>query len=264
MKRIIIILMWVILIAGVGVLIAFIQKQQDAVICKNQSVLIKYDSDDYFITESDIWDYLSGKGYKLKDNSLAEINSNDIESALNEIPYVEKADVSTNIEGDIEIKIKQRRPLVKVINKFNQSYYIDDKGFLMPGSEKYSARLLVANGNIDNYYAPKIKLDVNDSLSADSNIMKTAAYKVFRIAQFIDKDEFWKAMIEEIYVNTKGEMELFTKIGDAVVIFGNIDNMEEKFNNLLVFYKKGLNKIGWSKYKKINLKYKNQVVCSKT
>jgi cell division protein FtsQ len=93
--------------------------------------------------------------------------------------------------------------------------------------------------------------------------MKTSIYKIFRMVQFINKNNFWKAMIEEIFINKKGEIELFTKIGEQTVIFGDIDNMKEKFDNLFIFYKQGLNKVGWTKYKTLNLKYKNQIVCSK-
>jgi cell division protein FtsQ len=32
---------------------------------------------------------------------------------------------------------------------------------------------------------------------------------------------------------------------------------------LMTFYKEGLNKVGWNAYLTINLKYKNQIVCTK-
>ena len=39
---------------------------------------------------------------------------------------------------------------------------------------------------------------------------------------------------------------------------------EEKFEKLKMFYTEGLNKTdGWNKYSTINIKYKNQVVCTK-
>jgi cell division protein FtsQ len=48
------------------------------------------------------------------------------------------------------------------------------------------------------------------------------------------------------------------------VVFGSIENYEEKFRNLEAFYKKGLPVSGWNLYKEINLKYKNQIVCTKS
>ena len=37
----------------------------------------------------------------------------------------------------------------------------------------------------------------------------------------------------------------------------------EKLENLKTFYLKVMNRLDWNIYKVINLKYKNQVVCSK-
>ena len=263
MKKIIKISIWCILSAGLIVMLGFVEKQHQLLTCSNLDILIKYNSDDYFFITDDIYNFLIKKGYKIKGSPLSNINAGEIENVLKTNPYIEKADVYISIDGDVKINIIHKKPIVKVFNKYDKSFYIDDKGNLIPPSDKYSARLLVANGFINDFYSPYIKLNVKDSTSADSTIMKTSIYKVYKIAEFINKNDFWKAMIEEIFINKKGELELFTKIGDQSVIFGDIDNMKEKFDNLFIFYKQALNKIGWKKYKTINLKYKNQIVCSK-
>ncbi len=263
MKRTVIILIWVILIVGLFSVLGFAYRSHQEMICNKVDIQIKYNSGDYFITTKDINDYFALKKIRINGASLSEINTSEIETALYGIPCIEAADVYTNIDGDVEISITQRMPIVKVFNKFNQPYYIDDKGKLMPSSDNYTARLPVANGNIPQLFNPGTMLDVSDSTGTDTVIMKTPLYKIFRLTQFIRKDDFWNAMIEEIFINNDGEIELYTKIGDQTIIFGDIDNMGEKFNKLLVFYKKGLNKFGWDKYKTINIKYKNQVICSK-
>jgi len=58
-------------------------------------------------------------------------------------------------------------------------------------------------------------------------------------------------------------MELIPKVGNHLIIFGDTSQMSQKFENLILFYRKGLTKVGWDKYNIINLKFKNQVVCSK-
>jgi cell division protein FtsQ len=263
-KKIIIISVWVILLAALGVYMVYTEKQHKAVKCGDLSILIKYNSEDYFITVDDITEHLSKNGFKIKGAELADISAGDIEQSLYTIPYVEKADVYETIEGDVKINITQKKPIVKIFNKNDQCYYIDENGGLLPQSNKYSARLLVAHGEISDYYAPFTNLKQEDSLHPDTVVVKKSVYKVYEMASFINQDPFWKAMIEEIYVNDKNELELFTKVGDATVIFGDIDDMSEKFSKLLAFFKEGLSNFGWNKYKRINLKYKNQVVCSKT
>jgi cell division protein FtsQ len=263
MKKIIHISVWVILVAGLFVILGFAERQHQSLICGNLDILIQYNSDDYFITVDDVNAFFTKKGLKIKGAPLSDIDAGEIEAALYSTPYVENADVYISIDGDVNIRIIQKTPIVKVFNKTNHCFYIDDKGRLMQESGNYSARLLIANGFINEGYNPYTKLDVNNFSGVDTVMMKTSIYKVFRMAQFINHDDFWKAMVDEIFINNKGEMELFTKIGNQTIVFGDIDNMGEKFDNLLVFYKQVLNKIGWSKYKTINLKYKNQVVCSK-
>jgi cell division protein FtsQ len=82
------------------------------------------------------------------------------------------------------------------------------------------------------------------------------------LSQYIDKNDFLKAQIEQIYLNDEKEFELIPKIGNNTILFGDTEDMKEKFEKLIVFYRKGLNTIGWNKYKFINLKFKNQIVCS--
>jgi cell division protein FtsQ len=69
--------------------------------------------------------------------------------------------------------------------------------------------------------------------------------------------------VEQIYLNEKGEYELIPRVGAHVVKFGSFENYREKFRNLKAFYKKGLNNVGWNQYLYINLKYDNQIICTK-
>ena len=69
--------------------------------------------------------------------------------------------------------------------------------------------------------------------------------------------------IEQIYVNENTDIELVPKTGEHEIVLGDVNDLKDKFNKLMIFYLKGLNNLGWDVYKKINLKYKNQVVCSK-
>ena len=87
--------------------------------------------------------------------------------------------------------------------------------------------------------------------------------KLYIINRYIQEDSFLQAQIEQIYINKSNEIELVPKVGRHLILFGDIDNMETKFENLIVFYEQGMKKAGWKKYKTINLKYSNQVICSK-
>ena len=75
---------------------------------------------------------------------------------------------------------------------------------------------------------------------------------------------FLTTLIQQIYVNKDKEIELYPAIGNHKIVFGDAQNLNEKFNKLKLFYTEGLNKSdAWTKYSIINLKYKNLVVCTK-
>ena len=86
--------------------------------------------------------------------------------------------------------------------------------------------------------------------------------ELYTLARFVRNDEFWKAQVQQIIVEANGELTVVPTIGDHH-ISGRTDKLEQKFKKLKLFYLKGLNKTGWDQYSHINLKYKDQVICTK-
>ena len=75
--------------------------------------------------------------------------------------------------------------------------------------------------------------------------------------------DFLASQIIQLYLNQNKEFELIPRVGNHVILFGDLDGMESKFEKLMLFYQKGVKQIGWNRYTLINLKYKNQLVCVK-
>ena len=84
----------------------------------------------------------------MKGKTLSSINITLLEKIINKNPFVADAEVFSTIDGKINIEVKQRRPVVRIVNFKDESFYIDDQGVFMPLSEKYTARVPVANGYI--------------------------------------------------------------------------------------------------------------------
>ena len=79
----------------------------------------------------------------------------------------------------------------------------------------------------------------------------------------MQSDDFWNDQIEQIYVNQNNDVELIPRVGEQVIMLGSFENFEEKLANLKLFYDQAVPKVGWDKYSIINLKYKDQIVCTK-
>ena len=128
----------------------------------------------------------------------------------------------------------------------------------MPTSSLGSQNVILASG----YIKGKIKKDislVNDTADMTNNDI----YKIYKLTSYLLDNDVLKHLFDQIYISQIGDIELVPKVGNHIVVLGDIDNLDEKFENLLAVYKEGFVNLGWDKYVKLNLKYKNQVVCTK-
>lgn len=263
MKKIIRIAGWILLSVLLIVVLGFVKKQHDRMPCSKVDIVIEENEDANFINRIDILQTAYDKGDSLIGQPLESIDIKKLEMAYLQNPSIEKAQVSESIDGEIKIYVKQRTPILRVINYKNDSYYIDLEGKLMPLSESYTARVPIATGLITESYANTYSLDLLSRDINDTLLTKFIIDDLYLLAKYINESEFWKAQIEQIYINADREIELIPVFGNHRILLGDATDLRDKFNKLLVFYKEGLNKTGWNVYTKINLKYKNQVVCTK-
>jgi len=243
-------LAWVICLAGVVVLMSFVGVKKHTVKCTNVKILIP--GADNFIEREEIDAILKQSQGTLIGRKLEGINLNDIEQKIKSNPYIAFAKIYADMDGVIHIEIKQRQPILRVINAGNQDFYIDRNGLKMPVSANFTANVLAANGNINEPFGGRL-----DTLKTQ------LAQDLYKTALFIKSDTLWDAQIEQIFVDEKKDIELVPRVGNQRIILGNADSLEVKMRNLLTFYKKAMPKVGWDTYKTINIKYTNQIVCER-
>jgi cell division protein FtsQ len=236
---------WLIALGGVVVLMSFISEKKAAVICKAVRVYIP--GNQYFIDKQEIDNIVNEKA--LVGRNLESINIHSLEISLKANPFVQSAKVFEDMDGEIEVEIIQRQPILRILNQNNQDYYVDENGLKIPLSQNFTAMVLVANGFIEEPFGGQV------------DTLHTALAKaVYKTADYIRKDSLWAAQIAEIYVNQQHEIELIPRVGNQRILLGDADSLDNKFSNLYIFYKKALPQAGWGTYKAINIKYANQVI----
>jgi len=255
MKKFFKISLWVLLFGGLLVLVGFMEAEHQKITCKQLDVYIDYQDSDPLITPEDILKPIHERFDSLAGKKLSDINTIEIEDLVNEIDFVENAEVYSTLTGVLKVKAIQRIPVLRVVNNAGQNFYIDCKGRLFPVKAGFSTRILVASGDISTRYSDTLKISKENP---DQEL-----FKLRELAEYIKNDEFLNAQIEQIYVNSSGEYELVPKVGRQLILFGDITSMETKFENLKIFYHEGMKRAGWDAYKTINLKFENQVVCEK-
>ncbi len=259
MKKKIIILSIISTIIIIGVILTIIIHSKQ--LCKGAFVHINYENASPFITDTDILSIVDKLYPEIKNTKSSEINIELIESNIKSNPFVENAEVSLDLNGNINIQVKQKKPLVRVFPKKGESYYITYDKKLMPISKFGNERVVVASGEIKQRYSSLVTL--KDYISNDNTMDNYVLYKIWKTAMVLNENTFLKALIDQIYINENNEIELIPRVGDHLIILGDIDNLESKFENLEVMYSQGFQKVGWDKYSIINLKFKNQVVCTR-
>lgn len=263
-KKILFISFWCLLIIGLFISMGFVNKEQDSLLCKKLDIKVNQEGDLYFIDKIDIAQLMKDRGDSIIGQPKSSVNVADIEQALNSHAAISKAEVSMSIDGEVNVDVKQRKPIIRIINADGDSYYLDDEGKLMPLSDKYTMKVVIANGNLIEPYSKRYMYSI-EKLGKDSLLKANSKLdELYAMATYIQADEFWKAQIHQIYVNSENDMEIVPLAGNQKIIFGDTSSMDEKFKKLLTFYQQGLNTTGWwNKYSTINLKFKNQIVCTK-
>lgn len=238
---------WAISLGGVVVLMSFIEIKKAEVVCREVKVYIP--GNQYFIDRQEVDKILKTNSYALIGRHMEDINIHDLEKRLRANAFIEFAKVYADMDGIINVEISQRQPVLRLINQYDQDFYVDQHGLKIPLSANFTARVLVANGYIDELFANRV-----DTLHTD------LGKQLFKAAEYIRKDSLWDAQIAQVYVNKDHEIELVPRVGNNRILMGNADSLATKFRNLLIFYKKALPQVGWGAYKTINIKYANQVV----
>ncbi|QKJ28768.1 cell division protein FtsQ [Mucilaginibacter mali] len=238
---------WLVSLSGLVVLMSFIEVKKSATVCKDVQIIIP--GNQFFIDKQEVDNILGLNGTSLKGLRISNINIQALENKLRKNPFVESATVYVDMDGVLMVEISQRQPMLRIVNRYDRDFYVDQHGLKIPLSDNFTAKVLVANGYIDEGFANRV-----------DTLMTPMARNLFKTADFIRRDSLWSAQIAQLYVNEKQEIELIPRVGNQRILLGNADSLEVKFRNLLAFYKQAIPQVGWVAYKAINIKYTNQVI----
>lgn len=219
----------------------FFHTSEDAV-CQRVEVEIENTPGQSHILEKDIISRMKAAKVFPAGKNMKEINASEIEEALANNKLIKKAECFKTAGGYMKVRVYPRIPALRVFAQ-DGSYYVDSDGNIMPVSGNFAAYVPVACGNINSEYAKN---------------------QLYGFANWLKKNKFWDSQIAQIYVTGNRDVILTPVVGDHRIILGKIEDYKENLDKLQTFYKKGLSKIGWNRYSTINLKYKNQVVCTLT
>jgi len=241
MRTVVQIIVWILFCLGIIALLGFIDHTNKNRICKGIFIRVDHPDNVNFLDQQDILELIHNYGYKVDGQSSIDIDAGHIEQFLNNNPFVKNAEVYITIDGYLNINIRQRIPLIRIINANGESYYIDTDGWLMPLSGKYTADVPVASGNIHEPWALRYHTNMCPLKSLKGKHQKiTILNHFYTLAKYIRANPFWDDQIAQIYLDENAEILLIPRIGNHKIILGDITDLEKRMNNLKIFYQKGL------------------------
>ena len=216
--------------------------------CKGVNINIIGTQNNFFIDKNEIANILEKlSGGNLPGKTLGSFNLASIENTLEKNQWIKNAELFFDNNEVLRVDVTEREPVARIFTATGSSFYLDSSLAALPLSDKSSARVPV----FSNFPSQANAFTKTDSILLND---------VKKISSYILKDPFWMAQIDQVEITPDRTFEMIPKVGNQIIVFGKADNYQEKFNNLLTFYRQVATKVGWSTYSKINVQYKGQVV----
>ncbi len=232
------------------VAIIFAEWRKDQQKCKSIDSCVLNDTGSQFISDQDINDVVTAFGKRnVVGGKLIHISLKTVCEAVKSNNFVESVSVVKNHAGILNIKVTQAEPIARVFTK-DSSFYLTRSDSLIDLSNKYTSRVLLVRGLGVKKFVENCKKDVRKNSS------------FFTFFRYINEDEFLRKQVAEVHIGKDGELTIFPQVTKQVIEFGEPNEIVDKFERLKLFYKKVLPEKGWNHYERVNLKYKNQIICS--
>ena len=253
-KKILSILAWVVTAGALVALFIVAREHYLDTPVRSVSLDIERNTDSGFVKQKAVLADISTLSAKAK---IGTVNMEGIRKQLTSNPWIESSSAYIDLDAILNVNIKEYEPVMRIYGKSGQSAYLTADGILLPTSTGYTPHVLIASGNFD-FDAEQLNRKLNDTLESDLNLI--SAMKVF---EAIQRNDFMRGRIGQVYCNGRNEFELVDKGIDAKIVMGDTCNMDDKLRRLEIFIDQKANSAEIWNFKKIDIQYKNQIVCTK-
>lgn len=234
-----------ILVAGTLLLLAgivFLNQRHERRTIRDLVVTVNQPEDMVLLQKEEIEQWLQEeREAPIVGQPLSAVNLHAIEEQIESREFVKRAEVYVSINGVLNIQVNQDRVIARLVG--NREGYVADDGSLLPLKPGKTVRVPLVSGYPEGA----------DTLQWGSQFLN--------LLQFIDADPFWKAQVAQMEVTSNREIILYPQIGKQYVEMGLPENIEEKFSKLKIVYTRILPRKGWNRYNRVNINFKDQIVC---
>ena len=215
--------------------------------CKKINIVIEGNNENRLITPQEIYALIAPNVVESPEGKpFNRINFKKIEDRVRTNRLVKTCQAHRDLSGELTVDIEEHTPIARIVSDNRSDDYVTDKVDLIGISPHYTVRAMLLSGN----YFETIQ-----------DLQGTKNKPIVDLMKAIYEDAFWKAQISQLVVEKDGGITLIPEIGNHQIEFGMGIEIEAKFKKLKILYKEILPVKGWDEYKKISVKYRNQIVC---
>ncbi len=244
---------WTLLLAAIAAGLFFgIQRKHNAKVQMLKIEITGLKDGELLINEKEVKQILQlAAGISINNANINSLDTRKLEAKLNNEKRIEKAEIYFDSNDCLHVKVVQKKPIMRVMDVSGAAYYLDENGVRVPHMRGSMLRIPIVTGVKDTFFDQIIVSDKPSKLK-----------EVFQVVKYISTDPFLSALIEQVSIEKGGneDIVLVPKVGREKIIFGDASDIRAKFDNLKIFYRDGMPKLGWSRYKTLNLSYTKQVI----
>ncbi|MFI3294531.1 MAG: hypothetical protein R3Y19_00760 [Rikenellaceae bacterium] len=190
----------------------------------------------------------------------AQLDYSQIETRVDSIPYVRKAQIYKTHQGRCVVELWQHIPKLRIVTTTGYDFYIDSLGNVLPPLKGYYYPTSVVTG--------EAKFDFEKGeymVNTKKNGTKDAIFleKLINFVEFTERDAFMRNLTTQIYLDSQQNIVLIPRFDGQEILVGEPTEIEEKLTKLKLFYSHLFKKGGWQEISTIDLRYDQQVIVKK-
>lgn len=240
--------MWLLLLASLtGVTLMAARFQADEIITDVQAEVLLLDKGNNLILPDDIIKTVVKKFGPLKGLPIDLVDMRAIEQFLSTSPYVKEASVFLGANKTLTLSIRQRMPVMRIVDNHGAHWYVDADTVRMPVSRNFTARVPLVNGDFP----------------ATNDVKTWPINSLFDIAFMLQENEFMGSLVDQIYFESNEKIWLVPRLGPSKILIGNTKDLDDKVERIRKFYKKALPSTGWDTYAYVDTRFAGQIVAKR-
>lgn len=251
-RNIIAILVGVLIFGVIAVSVIAGKASRTPLKCTGINVVITDSLENDFVSKADVKNFLDKEYGQYIGMTLDSLDLSRIEDIIDGRSAVHKSEAFVTKDGILNIRVMQRRPVVR-FQKQSGGFYADMDGFVFPLQSSYASYVHIVDGDIP------INMKSGHKGRIENPQEKEWFDRMMTVIRFIEGSATWKDRIVQIHIENGGEMVVIVREGKERFMLGQPVNIEDKFSRMEKYYTTLAPK--GKGYRTVDLKYDGQIVC---